>query len=78
MVDRTPRFLVSTILDYKGSCTLVGSAGEHQPVAIGNPLLKLLPSKDCRKHPQPLHDDGVKTEATAAETKSEQKLREVE
>jgi hypothetical protein len=46
MVDRTSRFLVSTTLDYKGSYTLVGSAGEHQPVAIGNLLLKWLSSKD--------------------------------
>jgi hypothetical protein len=30
---------------FERSYTLVGSAGEHQPVAIGNLLLRLLPSK---------------------------------
>ena len=30
---------------FERSYTLVGSAGEHQPMAIGNLLLKLLPSK---------------------------------
>ena len=31
--------------DFERSYTLVRSAGEHQPVAIGNLLLRLLPSK---------------------------------
>jgi hypothetical protein len=30
---------------FERSYTLAGSAGEHQPMAIGNLLLKLLPSK---------------------------------
>ena len=30
---------------FERSYTLVGSAGEHQPVVIGNVLLKLLPAK---------------------------------
>ena len=30
---------------FERSYTLVGSAGEHQPAAIGNLLLKLLPAK---------------------------------
>jgi hypothetical protein len=30
---------------FERSYTLVGSAGEHQPVAIGNLILRLLPSK---------------------------------
>ena len=30
---------------FERSYTLVGTAGEHQPVAIGNLLLRLLPSK---------------------------------
>jgi hypothetical protein len=30
---------------FERSYTLLGSAGEHQPVAIGNLLLRLLPSK---------------------------------
>jgi len=30
---------------FERSYTLVGSAGEHQPVAIGNLILKLLPVK---------------------------------
>jgi hypothetical protein len=30
---------------FERSYTLVGSAGEHQPVVIGNLLLKLLPAK---------------------------------
>jgi hypothetical protein len=30
---------------FERSYTLVGIAGEHQPMAIGNLLLKLLPSK---------------------------------
>jgi hypothetical protein len=30
---------------FERSYTLVGSAGEHQPWAIGNLLLRLLPSK---------------------------------
>ena len=30
---------------FERSYTLVGSAGEHQPMAIGNLLSKLLPSK---------------------------------
>ncbi len=30
---------------FERSYTLVGSAGEHQPVVIGNVLLRLLPAK---------------------------------
>ena len=30
---------------FERSYTLVGSAGEHQPAAIGNLLLRLLPTK---------------------------------
>jgi hypothetical protein len=30
---------------FERSYTLIGSAGEHQPVVIGNLLLKLLPAK---------------------------------
>jgi len=30
---------------FERSYTLVGTAGEHQPAAIGNLLLRLLPSK---------------------------------
>ena len=30
---------------FERSYTLAGSAGEHQPVAIGNLILRLLPSK---------------------------------
>ena len=30
---------------FERSYTLVGSAGEHQPLVIGNVLLKLLPAK---------------------------------
>ena len=30
---------------FERSYTLVGSAGEHQPLMIGNVLLKLLPAK---------------------------------
>ena len=30
---------------FERSYTLVGSAGEHQPVAIGNLIMRLLPSK---------------------------------
>ena len=30
---------------FERSYTLVGTAGEHQPVVIGNLLLRLLPSK---------------------------------
>lgn len=30
---------------FERSCTLVGGAGEHQPMIIGNVLLRLLPSK---------------------------------
>lgn len=30
---------------FERSYTLAGSAGEHQPVVIGNVLLKLLPAK---------------------------------
>jgi hypothetical protein len=30
---------------FERSCILVGGAGEHQPMVIGNLLLKLLPAK---------------------------------
>jgi len=30
---------------FERSYTLVGTAGEHQPVAVGNLLLRLLPAK---------------------------------
>ena len=33
---------------FERSYTLVGSAGEHRPVVIGNVLLKLLPAKSPR------------------------------
>jgi hypothetical protein len=33
---------------FERSYTLVGSAGEHQPVVIGSVLLKLLPAKSPR------------------------------
>jgi hypothetical protein len=33
---------------FERSYTLVGSAGEHQPMAIGNLLSKLLPSKTAQ------------------------------
>ena len=51
---------------FERSYTLVGTAGEHQPVAIGNLLLRLLPSlprcraerhvscpHHCRRSPEP-------------------------
>jgi hypothetical protein len=33
---------------FERSYTLVGSAGEHQPLVIGNVLLRLLPAKIAR------------------------------
>jgi hypothetical protein len=33
---------------FERSYTLVGSAGEHQPLVIGNVLLRLLPAKMAR------------------------------
>jgi hypothetical protein len=34
---------------FERSYTLIGSAGEHQPVLIGNLLLKLLPAKASQR-----------------------------
>jgi len=38
---------------FERSYTLVGSAGEHQPLAIGNVLLKLLPAKMAQQGMDP-------------------------